>query len=59
MKSQTSQKFGQIRPPTAELAVLVHHGKSPLTYNGKMMSPLFILIILILAGNEDMREGLN
>ena len=45
--SQTSSKFGQIGPRTAELAALERLEKSPETYNGEndviTFSPLFLI----------------
>ena len=45
--SQTSSKFGQIGPRTAELAALEGLEKSQLTYNGRnlvnTLAPLFLI----------------
>ena len=58
MKSRTSSKFGQIPPLTAELAALGRLKKNlHRLIMGKMMSPLFLL--LILGGNEDMHKSLD
>ena len=63
MRARTSSNFGQIGPPTAELAALERLKKSPWAYNGKTMSPLFlgflIRILFILAGNDNIYESLD
>ena len=62
--SQTSSKFGQIGPRTAELAALERLEKSPYTCNGRnlvnILATSFLKsIILIFACNEDMHESLD
>ena len=53
-----SSNFGKVGPPTTELAAL-ERLKTPYSCTmGKMVST-FYLILLILAGNEDMHEILD
>ena len=47
MRAHRSSKFGQIRPPTAELAALERLKKSPYTYNGKNSVATFSQLFLI------------
>ena len=47
MRAQRSSKFGQIRPPTAELAAPERLKKSPQTYNGKNGVATFSQLFLI------------
>ena len=57
-----SSKFGEIRPWTAELAALERLKKSNILIMEKMtshFSAIFHLILLILAGNEDMHRSLD
>ena len=62
--SQTSLKFGQIRPRTAELAALERLEKFPIDLKWEKScehssSFIFDLINLILAGKEDLHESLD
>ena len=54
MKPRTSSKFSQIRPPSAELAVL-EHLKNP----HLLVSAVFDRIVFILAGNDNMHTNLD
>ena len=57
--ARMSSKFGQTRPPTAELVALERLKKIPYIYNGKkrrchFFSAVFDRILFILKGNEGM-----
>ena len=54
IKSRTSSKFGQIVPPTTELAALKH-----LKIDDPLLPGCFNQIHFILAGNEDVHEILK
>ena len=66
MKARMSSKFGQIRPPTVELAALERLKYPPYTYKqwGKWCCHVFSahsdrIVFIHVAGNESMHKSLE
>ena len=65
MRARRNSKFGQIRPPTAELAALDIWKNPHRHIMGKTVLPLFLSqavldqIRFILAGNDDIHKSLD